>query len=567
MLADGEPIADTLVVNPGVEQKRARFRVLLTACMTYLVAITVGPAAALSAQSLSPAPTAERELLGHINVLASDSFEGREPGTPGEAKTIAYLTAQFANAGLEPLGEPGFVQEVPSLSLFASGQLTVRSGSSVRPLDPAKDFIVQAGKDVTLSGEPVVFAGYGIIAPEFGRDDFGTTDVTNKVVIVLGGEPPGFPERTRSMLGAAALDAVAENKQTLHDWYWSKQVHALKRGAKAVLILATDGRIQAKRRYFQQDYWEPQKAPAMGPALSGFVSERLFTKGGPLSQIGLDELRRRANSPQFQPFTLPVRVDGKVTVRSRPFVTRNVVGKIDGSGPGCVVLTAHWDAHGRDAKIAGDNIWNGAVDDAGGVAQLIEIARRLAAQGRPRRSIIILAATGEERGFIGTRHFLAQSPCPTRDVAAVINLDWFYELGRTERFASHGLGYSSLDEPIERIVRRQGRKVTAVNAYYAGGDQFPFMLAGIPGFHGGSVAPLVDYPKGYEESYYERLESISVQKEGHKNEDEVRPEWDLRGAVQDAEAMLRLSWEVANMPAAPCWKVRSQFADKARMCR
>lgn len=543
------------------------FRTMIAASIICLAATATGSAGGQSARPASRAPFTERELLAHIDILASDAFEGREPGTPGEGKTIDYLTGQFAKAGLRPLGTPGFVHAVPSLSRSASGHLAVRSGSNVHSLDPGKDFIVQALNNVTLDGEEVVFAGYGIVAPEFGRDDFGATDVTNKVVIVLGGEPPGFPQRVESLLGGPALDAIAETKRTLHSWYWSRQLHALKRGAKAVFIVAPDDRIEARRRYFQNDYVEPRNAPPWAPPLSGFLSERLFLKGGPLSQIDLDQLRRRASLPHFQPLTLPVRFDAGIAVRSRPFVTRNVVGRIDGIGPGCVVVTAHWDAHGRDVKIAGDNIWNGAVDDAGGVAQLIEVARRLALKGKPRRSIIFLAATGEERGSLGSRHFVANSPCQVKDMAALINLDWFYELGRTRRFASHGLGYSSLDELIERIVRAQGRKVTAINAYYAGGDQLAFMLAGVPGFHGGSVAPLVDYPEGYEEAYYERLEAMSVEKEGHKNEDEVRPEWDLRGAVQDAEAIRQIVWEVANMPAAPCWKVPSQFADKARMCR
>ena len=515
----------------------------------------------------TPIPLGSKQLLAHISVLSADGVEGRAPGTSGERQAIDYIASEFGKAGLSPLSRGEFSQKVPLRALSASGRFSLRSGSRAVTLDPAKDFIVQADRSLTLRSDEIVFAGYGIIAPEFGRDDYGSTDVVGKVVIVLAGEPAGFPSRKASKLGPQALDAIAESKRTYHQWFWMKQVNALKRGAKAVFILTADDRIAARRRYFQQDYMLPETLPPWAPPLSGFLSERIFEKGGPLDQIDLAQLRTMAVTPGFRPVALPLHLKGEVSVESRPLLSRNVVGRIEGNGPGCVVLIAHWDGYGRDPDAAGDNIWNGAVDDAGGVAQLIEIARQLAAQGRPRRSIYFVAATGEERGFLGSRQFLASSPCAPSEMAAAINLDWFYELGRTKRFASHGLGYSSLDETIERLIRGQGRTVTAANAYYAGGDQLPFMLAGVPGFHGGSVSPLVGQSDGYEEAYYAKLDANAVKKEGNSNEDEVQPQWDLRGAVEDAEIIWQLAGQIANAPAVPCWKVPSQFEDPKRICR
>lgn len=512
------------------------------------------------------APIATEDLMRHVRILSSDDFEGREPGTSGETKTIEYIMGEFAKAGLSKVSGD-FRQSVPVKALAASSNLRVHTKSGVVALDPARDLVVQAPNHLSLENEKIIFAGYGISAPEFGHDDYGSVDVAGKVVVVLSGEPEGFPARTKSSLEPRALDAIAKNKRTYHQWFWSKQLNAYKHGAKAVLILSTDDRLTARRPYFEQNYMLPAMLAPWAPPLSGFLSDRLFAKGGLLGDVDLDKLRALANSPNFRPVLLPLRLSGTVGVKARQFVSHNVVGKIVGSGPECVVLMAHWDAFGSNPRATGDNVWNGAVDDAGGVAQLIEIARRLAARDAPQRSIFFVAVTGEERGFLGSRHFLENSPCAKTRVAAALSLDWFWEIGRTTDFASHGLGYSSLDDIIDPLIQERGRTLTAENAFYAGSDQFPFMVAGIPGFHGGSVSPLIGHPSGYEEIYYKRRDAKAVEREDHSNEDEITPEWDLRGAVEDAELYSQLAWAIANNPSMPCWKVRSLFSDGQRLCR
>lgn len=504
--------------------------------------------------------------MRHVSILSSEEFGGREPGTPGEIKTIEFIADEFAKAGLSSVGGD-FSQDVPLKAFSATGNFRVRTQSSLISLDPARDLVVQAPQDVSLQDEGMVFVGYGITAPEFGHDDYASVDVTGKVVILLSGQPDGFPARAKSALEPRALDAIAKNKRTYHQWFWSKQLNAYKHGAKAVFILSADDCLTARRPNFERNYMLPAALAPWAPPLSGFLSERLFAAGGPLGEVSLDKLRALANSPSFRGVSLPLRLSGTVPVKSRQFVSQNVVGKIAGSGPECVVLMAHWDGFGRDLSAAGDNVWNGAVDDAGGVAQLIEIARTLAARPKPQRSIFFVAVTGEERGFLGSRHFLENSPCAVPRVATALSLDWFWELGRTTQFASHGLGYSSLDEIVDRLLHERGRTVTAENAFFAGSDHFPFIVAGIPGFHGGSVSPLIDYPPGYDEAYYKRRDAQVIEREGHSNEDEITPEWDLRGAVEDAELISQLAWIIAKDRSMPCWKVRSWFSPAQRLCR
>lgn len=525
------------------------------------VSPVVGPATIADSAPLTP-----EELMRHVRILSSEDFEGREPGTSGEVKTVEYIVNEFEKAGLSSVNG-GFIQDVPVRAFSAAGNFRVQTQSDVRALDPTRDFAVQAPWDVSLQNEEIVFAGYGISAPEFGHDDYGSVDVAGKVVLLLSGQPEEFPDRRKSSLEPRALDAIAKGKGTYHQWYWSKQLNAYKHGAKAVFIVSQDDRLTDRRPYFEQDYMLPKALPPWAPPLSGFWSERLFAAGRPLGDVSLDKLRALASSPRFRPVKLPLRLSGTVRVKMRHFVSHNIVGKIAGSGPECLVLLAHWDAFGRDPTARGDNVWNGAVDDAGGVAQLIEIARRLAAKRQPRRSIFFVAVTGEERGFLGSRHFVENSPCPTNRMAAALSLDWFWELGRTTDFANHPLGYSSLDGIIDRLLLQRGRMVTAENEFLAGSDQFPFIVAGIPGFHGGSVPPLIDYPVGYDEAYYKRRDAKAVERAGHSNEDEITSGWDLRGAVEDTELIRQLAWIIANDPSMPCWKVRTMFSDRQRLCR
>lgn len=511
----------------------------------------------------------EQRLLAHVTVLASDEFDGRAPGTPGEARSIEYIARQFAAIGLRsPAGESGFLQSVPLASISSRGDL--RGGAVDRPggLDPARDYAIQTAAPATrLDVARLVFAGYGIVAPEFERDDYAGIDVRDEIVVVLAGEPDGLATHGAASLGSAARTALTADPRTLHRWVWMKQRRARERHARGLLIVVPDEALESRRRFFESESMMPTAAPAWEPPVSVLLAQSAFARMAAEAGIDVTQLRSEASSSRFAARLVPIALRGEASSTATAFTSHNVVGTIAGRTDECVVVTAHWDGYGRDAAASGDGVWNGAVDDAGGVAQLIEISRRLAREGPPRRTMHFVATTGEERGFLGARHFLARGPCAADRISAVVNLDWFYELGAAPRFAHHGLGYSSLDAIFERLAASQGRTVTAVNRYYAGGDQLPFLLAGIPGFHGGSIGPPLGREESYERDFYARRDADAVVLEGNSNEDEPRPEWDLRGAAQDTELLIDAVRELASRPERPCWTGASAFATAERLCR
>lgn len=507
-------------------------------------------------------------LLQHVRVLASDDFEGREPGTPGENLAIRYIERQFREASLAPQTSGLYLQSVPIIRRSAGGQLTIVENGNRLRLSPNVDFTVQLLDDsLKIENAPAVFAGYGIIAPEFGRNDYDGIDVRDKIVFVLTGEPHEMFDPSYAKIGPDAAAALAAAKRTYHRWDWVKQHNALIRGATGIVIVASDTKLASKSKYFQQDYMTLTHGPPWAPSLSMMLSQSAFDQIAKAAGTSAEALQQSARAAEFRARPLNLRLEGTFNASETGFASHNVVGRIPGSGKGCIIMTAHWDGYGIERSVPGDNIWNGAVDDAGGVAQLIEIARHLATAKRPRRTIIFVATTGEERGFLGARHLLANPPCPQGEIAAVINLDWFWELGRTRQFASHGLGYTTLDPIVQKLAAVQDRTVTATNAYFAGGDQLPFLFAGIPGIHGGSWGTLIDRTEGFEEAYSAKVSEGAILREGNSNRDEVRDEWDLSGAVLDAELLLNLALELANTRDAPCWTAPSQFASTARRCR
>lgn len=520
------------------------------------------PHAASQASGIAP-----DALLRHVRILASDNFAGREPGAPGEDMATGYIEGQFREALLASPVSGSYLQDVLIVRRSAGGEMAIIKNGNRLPLLPNVDFTVQLlSGSLGIKNIPIVFTGYGIIAPEFGRNDYDGIDVRDKIVVVLAGEPDEMFDPSRAKIGPEAVEALAEAKRTYHRWDWVKQHNALIKGAKGIVIVVSDTRLASKKQYFQRDYMMPAHSPPWAPPLSMMLSQSAFDRVAKAAGTSAGTLQQSARSPEFRARHLDLRLEGNFSSTEKAFTSHNVVGRIPGSGEGCVVMTAHWDGYGIDRSAAGDNIWNGAVDDAGGVAQLIEIARHLATGKRPRRTIMFVATTGEERGFLGSRHFLAKAPCPEGEIAAVINLDWFWELGRTRQFTSHGLGYTSLDSIVRRLASAQGRTVTATNAYFAGGDQLPFLFEGIPGIHGGSWGTLIDRPDGFEDAYSAKIGEGAILREGNSNRDEVREEWDLSGAVLDAELMRSLALELANGREAPCWTVRSQFAPTTPLC-
>jgi Zn-dependent M28 family amino/carboxypeptidase len=510
---------------------------------------------------------AER-LSAHITTLASDAFEGRAPGTRGETLTVEYLVDQFARAGVQP-GNPagGFVQHVPLVGYRTEPRIEIEAGGRKTSLTFVADYVhdYPALKPVASATDAgIVFAGYGIVAPEFGWDDYRRVDVRRKLVLVLSGEPsrpspsdPGAPDR-------AFFGGHARTYYATREW---KFAEAARRGAAGILIIYDP---DAGRTYATFQTLAKQEGFALAaPQTDATVIAGLMTLGAArrvasLAGRDFDRLAVAAAHPGAPAVVLDATADISLTSTIRTLVSRNVVGRVEGADPRLrdeyVVYSAHWDHLGKDPALEGDQIYNGAIDDAAGVAQLLEIARGFAALARkPRRSVLFIAVTAEEQGYLGSRFYVQRPLFPIAKTIAAINLDSGNVWGPTSDVTSTGYGRSTLDEALAEAARLQGRTFVIDprddGALYFGSDQIEFARAGIPAVFPFSGSAYVGKPKGYGE---ERWNAYAA-KDYHQVTDEVRADWNLSGAVEDARWLLIAGYNVADAPAPPRWKRGSEF--------
>ncbi|MGV1681959.1 M28 family peptidase [Sphingopyxis sp. NJF-3] len=385
-------------------------------------------------------PVTEAQLAEHIRILAGDAFEGRAPGTEGEDRTIAYIVGEWAKAGLEavPGSATPWLQPVPlveSEAVSGSARLRVHG----RDFALEDDGIILTGRDpaVTLNDVPAVFVGYGI-------DGAGkvATDVKGKLAIMLfdnppyGDKPPRYRERRRMLAEA---------------------------GAAAVLVVATDAVPWAQLRgALAGKTVRPAEEASQGPAISGFLSleasDALFARAG---QDG-GALREAAKAPDYRGIALPVTADFAATSTVRPFASNNVIAKLPGAKPDgkAVLFLGHWDHLGLcRPEGAADRICNGAVDNASGIAVLIEVAKRLASGPRPDRDIYFLATTAEEKGLLGAYYFADHPVVPLGDITVALNIDTIAISPRGTPVATIGRGRPAYDAMVRDVATKLGRRI------------------------------------------------------------------------------------------------------------
>jgi Zn-dependent M28 family amino/carboxypeptidase len=508
---------------------------------------------------------AER-LLAHIEVLASDEFEGRLPGTVGEEQTVSYLVEQFQALGLEPGNPDGaYTQDVMLVGARSRTTASIRLNERTFPLRFPDNFVgISYRRDgrVEVAGSEVVFVGYGVEAPEYGWDDYKGQDVSGKTLVMLVSDPPvpdpADPDRLDpDMFGGEAMTLYGR-------WTYKYEIGAAK-GADAVLIVhetgpagypwevVTGGWGGENMSIASDGGAEPLKVEAW--ITDTFARELVAAAGH-----DFDELKERARSARFQPVPLGATADFVVDLERRTMASRNVVAKLRGSHPErrdeCVIYVAHWDHLGRD----GDLIYNGAVDNATGTAMLLEMARAYTMlPTAPDRSILFLAVTAEEQGLLGARHY-AQNPLyPLERTLAVINMDAFYPWGRTEDVTVIGLGSSTLDDVLERHAAWQGRilepDAEPEKGFFYRSDHFEFAKEGVPALYIGTGVRFRDRPEGWGLAMREAF----TRDDYHKPTDEVKPDWDLSGLVEDTQLLFLVGYDVAQTPEYPNWREGNEF--------
>ena len=387
-------------------------------------------------------------LLEHIRILASDEYEGRAPGTPGEELTVKYLTEQFKSYGLQPGNPDGtYVQKVPLIGYTPTPTVSFTAGG--RTLQPtAEQYLARSSRyqpEVSVRNSEIVFVGYGVVAPEYGWDDFKDVDVRGKTVVMLVNDPQIPDPRDPAKLD----DSVFKGQAMTYYGRWTyKYEIASAKGAAAAIIIhetATAGYpLKALASWRQENFGlagSEKGRVAVESWLAFDQAQELFAAAGQ----DLASLKNSALTRDFRPVTLAARANLSVKSTIRRIESKNVVAKLEGSDPALrdeyVVYTAHWDHMGRDPKLSGDQIFNGAIDNASGTACLLEWARAFAALSpAPKRSILFLAVTAEEKGLLGAKYYAENPLYPLTNTLANINKDGINQWGRTSDITVIGLG-------------------------------------------------------------------------------------------------------------------------------
>jgi Zn-dependent M28 family amino/carboxypeptidase len=503
-------------------------------------------------------------LRAHVRFLASDLLEGRGPGTRGDALAQAYIASQFEALGLKPAGPDGsYFQQFDLVGITSTPRaLAFRAPGGAVELKFHEDFIAVSGvqaPEAKLEASELVFVGYGIQAPEYQWDDFKGMDLRGKTLLILNNDPEDDPQlfagRTRLWYGR---------------WDY-KYEQAAKVGAAGAIILHTTPSAGYPWQVVQTSWTGEQfELPAAegGPRVQvkAWTTEAATRRVLQLAGRELDALVAAAKQRDFQPVPLGVTVSTRLAneVRRRP--TANVLAMLPGADPRLsqevVLYSAHHDHLGRKegGRPGEDTIYNGALDNAAGVAAMLAAARAFRALPQPpRRSILFAAVAAEEQGLLGSQYLAEHPPVPPGRVAANINIDGANIHGRTRDLTVIGLGKSSLDALITALARTQGRVVKADQlsdrGFFYRSDQFNFAKQGIPAAYFGSGMDFVGRPEGWGKQQREAWEARHY----HQPSDELRPDWDFSGAVEDVRLFFLLGAHLARAPELPRWNRGDEF--------
>lgn len=517
---------------------------------------------AVPAEGLAAIDTAT--LMRHVRVLASDSLMGRQPGSAGEEKSVAYIEGEFKAIGLKPGNTDGtYSQKVPLVGITVRNApvLTFANAGITRALRWRDDYVAwtkHVSPTAALDKSELVFVGYGTEAPEFKWDDFKGVDVTGKTLVMLVNDPP--------------LDDTTQfggKRMTYYGRWTYKYEQGMKHKAAGVLLVhETDragypfGVVQGKTAE-QFDLVTPDKNMSRSSVEGWITSEQakaLFSMAGQ----NFDTLKARAATHEFKP--VPLGVTASVTLENtlRTIDSRNVMARLEGSDATFkdeyVIYTAHWDHFGIGTKINGDSIYNGADDNATGVAGLLTIAKAFhALKTPPKRSILFVSVTAEEQGLLGSQYYAVTPVYPLARTLANINMDELNPWGLTKDVTVIGLGNSELDDYARVAAAEQGRTLRPdaqpEKGFYYRSDHFNFAKVGVPAFDPEGGVDFIGKPAGFGMQKREEFDNTDY----HKPTDEIKPGWDLSGAAQDMDLFFTMGYRIANATKFPAWRAGNEF--------
>ena len=567
-------------------------RIMVSLCSVLLLSTIALVSAAQkpktpAASALGPATPALEAIaadsvMSHIKTLSSDEFEGRAPASRGEELSINYIADQFKKLGLEPGNTDGtYFQKVPlaGITTKQDAELKVKVGAKEMKLKYKDDFVARTVRLIERGGfdSDLVFVGYGVVAPEYGWDDYKDVDVRGKVLLMLVNDPPVADPKNPAKLNEKMFKGKA---MTYYGRWTYKYEIAAEKGAAGVLIIHEwDDKTNsgpaaypwsvARGMMVVENFDLIAKDNNMSRVnIEGWITEPKTREIMQAAGFSFDELKKQAVRRDFKPVALGAHAKLAIEQKIRRINSTNVVGKLEGSDPKLkdqyVIYTAHWDGYGIGIpNDKGDKIYNGALDNASGCAGLIEVARAFKASPKPpRRSILFVSVTAEEKGLIGSKYYAENPIYPLNKTVAEINMDGLNQYGRTKDVTVVGLGNSTLDDVLRQAAAEQGRVLMPdaepEKGFYYRSDHFNFAKEGVPALDPGAGIDYIGKPAGWG---LKKRDEYTVH-DYHKPSDEIKADWDLSGAVDDLRLLMTVGYRVANADKYPEWKPGTEFKAK-----
>ena len=510
-------------------------------------------------------------LRSHTVFLSDDLFEGRGPGSRGDQLAAKYIAAQFERLGLEPAGgNGGYFQPVTLVGkkIDAPADLRVEGRGEPVEFKYFDDFVPYTGledTEVSVSGE-LVFAGYGITAPEFRWNDFKGMGMSGKILVLLVNDPPATREEPE-LFGGKAMTYYGR-------WTYKYEEAARQNAAGAILIHTTESAgypFKVVQSSWTGEQFELPRTPESGTPeaerplpLKAWVTEEVAQKIFAQAGLNLDSLRQAATRRDFQPARLGLRASTRMKQTTRRIESANVIGLLPGRDPKhreeYVIYTAHYDHLGMGQAVNGDAIYNGAADNAIGVAALLAIAEAMTQLPEgTRRSQVFAAVAAEEAGLLGSAHYARHPVFPPAETVANINMDGLNQWGPTRDIVQVGSGKSELDEVAETVATWNGMKLLPdqfpEKGFYYRSDQFSLAKIGVPALYFDNGLDVIGKPKGYGKQKFEEYTANDY----HQPSDVIKPDWDWSGAEQMARFVFQCGWLAANWEREFDWAPNSEF--------
>jgi Zn-dependent M28 family amino/carboxypeptidase len=573
----------SIPVNPSTMRPMKRTTALSSVLLT--LAILTGchkseaPATQQTASAQLPVASMpkidQQKILDHIKVLSSDEYQGRAPGTKGEELSVKYIEDQFKQLNLKPGNPDGtYLQKVPLVGITGAQAkpLTLSKGAQKQSLKWSDDVVAwtkHVADGASVENSDVVFAGYGVEAPEFNWNDFKDVDVKGKTILVLVNDPAVPDPSDPGKLDAKTFKGDA---MTYYGRWTYKFEEGARKGAAAIFVIHETGpagypfSVVQGNLHEKFDLVTPDKNMSRAN-IEGWITLDAAKKILALGGQDFDTLKKQARTREFKPVPLGLKASMAIKNTLRTINSQNVVAKLEGGDQKLkdeyVVYSAHWDHLGVGAPVKGDSIYNGALDNASGVATVLEIARAFTqVQPQPKRSILFLMVTAEEQGLLGSQYYATTPLYPLNKTVANINIDGVNQWGRTKDLTVIGMGASDLDDYLKAAADEQGRVLRSdpepEKGFYYRSDHFNFAKQGVPALDPDAGIEYV----GKDQAYGKTKRDEYTNNDYHAPSDEVKPDWDLSGAVEDAQLLMAVGYRVANADKMPEWKAGNEFKAK-----